>query len=150
LSEPETLQQATALPGAAPVASASAPRTAGFDAASGEVSAPSMLDERAAVGLATTAIRFEGSTSRASSQDVATQLPQIASPGILQPQQIRRVNGDLVNMRTGPGTSNAVIGQLPRGAAVEILGDNGAGWVRLRPVDGGPEGWVADFLLTRG
>jgi len=30
------------------------------------------------------------------------------------------------------------------------LQDPGNGWVKLRPLDGGPEGWMAEFLLTSG
>jgi hypothetical protein len=150
--ERETVQQATALP-ASIAAAGVADQAAGSVAPGTETTvalSPSPLDVRPAGEDATTAIRFEGNTSRASSRDVAAQLPLITDPNTSAPQQIRRVNGDLVNLRAGPGTSNAVVGRLPRGAAVEVLGDNGAGWVRLRPLDGGPEGWIADFLLTRG
>jgi uncharacterized protein YgiM (DUF1202 family) len=151
----ETMQEATALPGSTGTVSAARPtETLGIVAARGAaavVPAPSLLDQRAVPENATRAIRFEGRTSRASSQDVTTQPLQTTTQSILTPQQqIRRVNGDLVNLRAGPGTSHAVVGQLPRGAAVEVLRDNGAGWIRLRPVNGGPEGWIADFLLTRG
>ena len=63
---------------------------------------------------------------------------------------IRSVTGNRVNMRGGPGTSFTVVGKLTRGQEVEILADPGDGWVRLRPLDGGSEGWMADFLLTSG
>lgn len=63
---------------------------------------------------------------------------------------IREVSGSRVNVRGGPGTGFSVVNKLVRGDAVEVLEDNGEGWVRMRPVDGGPEGWMADFLLTSG
>ncbi|GFE50960.1 hypothetical protein So717_27130 [Roseobacter cerasinus] len=81
---------------------------------------------------------FPGSTSRASSDAVTLE------------QNLRFISGDRVNMRGGPGTGFDVVTQLVRGTQVEVLQDNGTGWVRLRPADGGPEGWIADFLLSGG
>jgi uncharacterized protein YgiM (DUF1202 family) len=63
---------------------------------------------------------------------------------------IRAVSGDRVNVRDGPGTNYSVVNQLVRGDKVEVLQDVGDGWVKLRPVDGGPVGWIASFLLTEG
>jgi uncharacterized protein YgiM (DUF1202 family) len=63
---------------------------------------------------------------------------------------VRAVSGNRVNVRGGPGTSFGVVDSLTRGVEVEILQDPGNGWVKLRPMDGGPEGWMADFLLTSG
>ncbi|MEP4197977.1 MAG: SH3 domain-containing protein [Aliishimia sp.] len=60
---------------------------------------------------------------------------------------IREVTGNRVNVRGGPSTSFGVVNRLVRGDEVEILEDTGNGWVRLRPIDGGEEGWMADFLL---
>ncbi|MBW4707315.1 SH3 domain-containing protein [Roseobacter sp. YSTF-M11] len=83
-------------------------------------------------------IIFPGSTTQASSADVSS------------PQDIRRVDASAVNMRGGPGTSYGVVTRLDRNTRVEVLQDDGTGWVKLRPVAGGPEGWIADFLLTKG
>ena len=63
---------------------------------------------------------------------------------------IRSVSGNRVNVRGGPGTEFQVVSKLGRGDSVEIIQDNGDGWVKMRPVDGGPEGWMADFLLSNG
>lgn len=63
---------------------------------------------------------------------------------------IRTVSGNRVNVRGGPGTEYDVVGRLVRGDSVEILEDAGNGWVRMRPMLGGEEGWMADFLLTSG
>lgn len=65
-------------------------------------------------------------------------------------RDIRAVAGTRVNLRGGPGTSYAVMGQLTQNAKVEILADPGTGWVKLRPLAGGPTGWMADYLLTSG
>ena len=63
---------------------------------------------------------------------------------------IRTVSGNRVNVRGGPGTDFGIVSRLVRGDAVEVLEDNGTGWVRMRPVDSDVEGWMADFLLTSG
>ena len=64
--------------------------------------------------------------------------------------EIRTVSGTRVNVRGGPGTSFDVVGKLGQGDAVEVIEDNGAGWVRFRSVDGTETGWMADFLLNNG
>ncbi len=71
---------------------------------------------------------------------------EVASTGA----EVRRVTGNRVNMRGGPGTDYSVVGRLVRGDDVEILQDPGNGWVKLRPVAGGTVGWMADFLLSEG
>ncbi|WP_227270936.1 SH3 domain-containing protein [Roseobacter weihaiensis] len=65
-------------------------------------------------------------------------------------RDIRSINGTHVNVRSGPGTSYDVVDQLTQSTQVEILSDAGNGWVELRPLTGGPSGWVAAFLLTNG
>lgn len=61
---------------------------------------------------------------------------------------VRTVSANRVNVRGGPGTEFGVVSKLTRGDAVEILQDSGDGWVKMRALDGGPEGWIADFLLA--
>ncbi len=63
-------------------------------------------------------------------------------------RDIRAVDGNRVNMRNGPGTNFSVLASLPRDTRVEVLTDPGDGWVRLQPINGGPIGWMADYLLT--
>ncbi|MEP2639530.1 MULTISPECIES: SH3 domain-containing protein [Roseobacteraceae] len=79
---------------------------------------------------------FAGNTTRASSDAVG------------QNRDLRSISGDTVNMRGGPGTTFDVVAQLERNTQVEVLQDDGSGWVKLRPVDGGPDGWIAEFLLN--
>lgn len=72
-----------------------------------------------------------------------------AEPGVfLQPRDadMRVVTGNRVNMRSGPGTSFGVMGSLVRGDEVEVISDEGIGWVKLRTLDG-RVGWMADSLL---
>ncbi|GLT09034.1 hypothetical protein GCM10007928_12660 [Sulfitobacter porphyrae] len=63
---------------------------------------------------------------------------------------IRIVSGNRVNVRGGPGTNFGVVTKLAEGDAVRVVLDNGDGWVKMQPLDGSPEGWMADFLLTGG
>lgn len=83
-------------------------------------------------------IIFSGSTSQASSDAVTSG------------RDVRFISADVANMRGGPGTGFDVVTKLERDTQVEILQDTGTGWVKLRPLAGGPEGWIADFLLTSG
>ena len=61
---------------------------------------------------------------------------------------IRQVNGRRVNMRMGPGTKYSVAGKLTGGTEVEVLQAPGNGWLKLRVVDSGRVGWMADYLVT--
>ncbi|MDA0963193.1 MAG: SH3 domain-containing protein, partial [Proteobacteria bacterium] len=72
-------------------------------------------------------------------QQVGDQGADPAVPGVLlQPRQadMRMVTGNRVNMRSGPGTNFGVMGSLVRGDEVEVISDDGAGWVKLRTRDG--------------
>ncbi|WP_299688669.1 SH3 domain-containing protein [uncultured Tateyamaria sp.] len=64
--------------------------------------------------------------------------------------EVRQVTGRSVNVRGGPGTNYSVVNRLVRGDQVEVLQDPGDGWVKLRPLNGGTVGWMADFLLSEG
>ncbi|MEH6645245.1 SH3 domain-containing protein [Sulfitobacter sp.] len=84
--------------------------------------------------------------------------PQIILPSLIattntRPSSdgdVRVVSGNRVNVRGGPSTNYGIVSKLTRGIEVRILEDNGDGWVRMQPLDGGEAGWMADFLLTSG
>lgn len=61
----------------------------------------------------------------------------------------RRVSGNRVNMRNGPGTEYSVIGKLVRGNDVQVLQDPGFGWVKLQVVETGRVGWMSASLLKK-
>ena len=67
-----------------------------------------------------------------------------------QPLDIRQVAGTRVNMRQGPGTDFGVIDTLPGGTQAEVLEVAANGWARIRIIDSGAEGWMAERLLTDG
>lgn len=99
---------------------------------------------------------------------VNVSLPSIAAPAGVQPAfekarivtaavdqpepephpDIRAISGLVVNMRNGPGTGYNVLTKLRRGERVEVVGDNGAGWLKLRVTSSGRVGWMADRLVT--
>ena len=67
-----------------------------------------------------------------------------AEPG----KDIREVTGNRVNLRRGPGTDYSAVGKLRQGEQVLVLSDDGDGWLKLRVVETGRIGYMADFLLT--
>jgi len=90
----------------------------------------------------------------------SSQTPQIILPSLITTtntnandtgtRDVRIVSGNRVNVRGGPSTDFGIVSKLGRGDEVRILEDNGDGWVRMQPLDGGEAGWMADFLLTEG
>jgi len=72
----------------------------------------------------------------------------VVAPVVEPVLDIRRVAGSRVNMRMGPSTSFDVITTLQRGAELEVLQVNEAGWANVSIVDTGLEGWMAERLLT--
>lgn len=57
------------------------------------------------------------------------------------------VTGTRVNLRSGPGTGNAVVGQMVLGDAAEVLDDQN-GWYQVRAEDGRVTGWIFGEFLT--
>ena len=57
------------------------------------------------------------------------------------------VTGTRVNLRAGPGTGNAVVGQMALGDAAEFL-DRRDGWYQVRATDGDTAGWIFGKFLA--
>ncbi|PLS19992.1 SH3 domain-containing protein [Neptunicoccus cionae] len=91
----------------------------------------------------------EASASAApQTEDSAVETPvtteQVAEPA---PAKLWSVSGNVVNARSGPGTGNAVLDQLKRGAIVEDTGEREGNWSRVIVQDSGLEVWMhRDFL----
>lgn len=58
------------------------------------------------------------------------------------------VTGTRVNLRDGPSTDNAVVDQLARGTEAEVLGEAGDGWLQIRAVATGAEGYMSGNFLS--
>ena len=56
------------------------------------------------------------------------------------------VTGSTVNLRSGPSTSNAVVGQVSLGDAAETLSDTSADWIQIRTANG-QTGWIFGRFL---
>ena len=65
-------------------------------------------------------------------------------------QDVRIVSGDRINVRRGPSTDYEVVGRPAPGVEVEVLDDNGDGWIEMRSLDGVKFGWMAEFLISDG
>ena len=61
---------------------------------------------------------------------------------------VRKVTGSTVNMRSGPGTKFSRVARLSGDTRVAVLRDPGDGWLKIRVVETGRVGWMADWLVT--
>ncbi len=67
---------------------------------------------------------------------------------VTEPSDIRLVTGNIVNMRSGPGTIFERVGKITKGMEIEVLEDPGNSWVSILVLDTGETGWIADWLIT--
>ncbi len=57
------------------------------------------------------------------------------------------VTGNRVNLRAGPSTGNAVVTSLSRGQQTELIAEAGGGWLHIRHIASGRQGYMSgDFL----
>ena len=62
---------------------------------------------------------------------------------------LRTVDATALNVRSGPSTSDGVIGRLERFEIVTVLAETEDGWAQARIEGDGIEGWVASRFLSR-
>lgn len=82
-------------------------------------------------------------------QKVETNVPATLTHEVEIAPDFRRVTGNRVNMRNGPGTQYSVVGKLLRDDEVEVLQDPGIGWVKLQVMETGRIGWMSSKLLAK-
>jgi curli biogenesis system outer membrane secretion channel CsgG len=75
---------------------------------------------------------------------VAPKVAPLAPPP--PPLPTTQVVWDSVNLRTGPGTSYKIVGNVKKGASLKILEVNG-GWMRVR-LDDGSTAWVSKLATS--
>lgn len=98
----------------------------------------------AAIGLKSVPADLRGAEpGSAISRDVVRYVPTAPVS-----DDVRRVSGNRVNMRNGPGTNHNVVAKLSRGDALIVLQEPGSGWLKVRVEETGRIGWIADFLVT--
>lgn len=82
---------------------------------------------------------------------VSTRAPEavtVSASGGVPDRALVEVTGNHVNLRAGPSTGAAVLGALVRGDRAELIGADGAGWVLIRAVSTGVEGYMADRFVA--
>lgn len=73
----------------------------------------------------------------------------LATAAMAAPGDTLLVTGDVVNVRSGPGSNYRIRVQTRRGAAAVELSREGE-WVEVELRDQGETGWIHDSLLTAG
>jgi len=76
----------------------------------------------------------------------ATPTTPPANGGSTDSGKVAVVTGSIVNVRNGPGTTNAVIGQVSQGERLPFLEQSGD-WLRVK-LSNGSTGWVAGWLVS--
>lgn len=105
---------------------------------------PRAMDRYSLAALATARPADSPSDSPAERAAPAKDLPAQDLPA----KDLRSVRKSRVNLRLGPGTQYNVVAKLAAGTPVELLQDPGNGWVKLRVVDGGRVGWMAQSMIS--
>jgi uncharacterized protein YgiM (DUF1202 family) len=80
-------------------------------------------------------------------------MPSIAVDAAYSPEpetvvDMRFITGKSVNMRNGPGTGYSVTDRLVSGQQVQVLQEPGNGWLKLKVLETGHVGWMADWLVS--
>jgi hypothetical protein len=70
-----------------------------------------------------------------------------ASVGLAEPPLVE-VTGRQVNLRDSPSTQGAVLTALGQGERAELIGADGNGWVLIRAVATGIEGYMSDRFVA--
>lgn len=117
----------------------------------GQTSAPlrSLLSDAAPIGkpnLLDDLLAAESAT-RPRTGEVSVEGSVGPSQHALSSANVKVVRGNWANLRNGPGKGYRVLASLSRGQRVEIL-DHQNGWVMLKVLSTGLEGWMAAFLLV--
>ncbi|MEW5761585.1 MAG: N-acetylmuramoyl-L-alanine amidase [Bacillota bacterium] len=72
--------------------------------------------------------------------------PAQPAPPAVGGKQVAVVQGDVVNLRSGPGTNYQITAKVTRGTRLEVLGQSG-GWYKIAYA-GGKTSWVAGWLVA--
>jgi hypothetical protein len=68
--------------------------------------------------------------------------------GSIDDPALVEVTGNQVNLRAGPSTADAVLGSMLRGDRAELIASLGNGWVRIRALSTGIEGYMAERFVA--
>ncbi|HBC91991.1 MAG TPA: N-acetylmuramoyl-L-alanine amidase [Pelotomaculum sp.] len=82
----------------------------------------------------------------AASQPAADEPTPSAVGSVGSGAKVAVVSGSVVNVRSGPGTSNAVVGTVTQGNSLQVLSQS-SDWLQVSLPTGG-NGWVAGWLVA--
>lgn len=69
-------------------------------------------------------------------------------PASFDPDQIRWVKDNIIDLRTGPGLNYDRVAQVTKGTEVAVLSNPGNGWLNVQVIENNQSGWVAEWLLV--
>lgn len=118
--------------------------------AAGAVVSPPMPAPDSAPRADTLSDEARAAVARASLANLPSQRNArvLNAPSASGARDIRRVMGNGVNMRGGPGTAFDPVARLARDTEVAVLQAPGHGWLKLEVVETGRVGWMAGWLVT--
>lgn len=92
------------------------------------------------------AVLVAGASGCRTAQEPAAAEAEAPIPPGIETFPLEVVTATSLNVRAGPGTEHGIVGRLAQGAQVRVL-EQMDGWKRIRPDEGGLEGWVAGGFL---
>lgn len=116
----------------------------------GRVVPAGFVSDEEAVELAIAA----GAALRAQREAPETMQPLVTAvetaPTVAEIERTRElwsVTGTLVNLRSGPSTNDAVIGQVSEGMTAEVISESD-GWYQIETIEGATTGWIFGRFLS--
>ena len=85
--------------------------------------------------------------SDAANQSIDDAIAAAMGQVVVAPDQVRWVNENVVELRTGPGLTFDSVARITRGTEVGIIEDPGHGWIKVQVVGGYQAGWLAEWLV---
>ncbi|WP_238538215.1 SH3 domain-containing protein [Oceaniovalibus guishaninsula] len=79
----------------------------------------------------------------------AVTVPAAAVPSQAATPDYWVVTGNRVNLRGGPSTSDAIVGQVGEGQRAEVLERTDSGWLRIRTEGSATDAWIFGRFLQR-
>ena len=70
--------------------------------------------------------------------------PAVKSSRATPNGEVVAITGNRVNLRAGPSTNDAVVGQLTRGTKAQVVGRPAKGWIELQDLETGLHGFMAE------
>lgn len=131
--------------GTVTLASAPDPGASGIDGVAARLAQPVIsADAGPSVGFASLSVSPDGAPVAAGADIVET---GAAPPAVEAGPDFRSVEVAALNVRSGPSTSDEVIGRLEQFEIVSVLEETEDGWSRILIEGDGIEGWVASRFL---